>query len=123
MDKKVGEYAFIVGVIIALVLGLLGGLEALQPADPWLVSILVILGLVVGFLNVTGKETMQFLTVSAILAVVLFVGGTATGKANIWAIEQIGSYIDGIIKYIMLFIVPAVVVVALKEIVDMAKSK
>ena len=122
MDKKVGEYAFIVGVIIALVLGLLGGLEALQPADPWLVSILVILGLVVGFLNVTGKETMQFLTVSAILAIVLYVGGTATGQA-IWSIERIGPYINDIIKYIMVFIVPAVVVVSLKEIVDMAKSK
>lgn len=120
MDKKVGEYAFIVGVIIALVLGLLGGLEALAPADPWLVSILVLLGLVVGFLNVTGKETMQFLTVSAILAIVLYVGAAAPGLKDIL---YIGSYIESIVKYIMAIVVPAVVIVALKEIVDMAKSK
>lgn len=120
MDKKVGEYAFIVGIIIALVLGLLGGLEALQPAEPYLVSILVILGLVIGFLNVTGKETMQFLTVSAILAIVLYVGG---GAAGLKEILYIGNYIDSIVKYIMAIVVPAVIVVSLKEIVDMAKSK
>lgn len=119
MDKKIGEYAFTVGVIIALVLGLLGGLEALKPADPYLVSILVVLGLIVGFLNVTGKETMQFLTVSAILAVVLYVGGAAAGLKDIL---YIGAYVDSVVKYIMAIVMPAVIVVSLKEIIDMAKA-
>ena len=51
MEKKMGHYSFVIGVIIAVVLGL--ALPLGQQVNEWLTSILVILGLVVGFLNVT----------------------------------------------------------------------
>ena len=54
MEQKIGHYSFIGGVIIAVVLGLVPA-ATLGTAAAWLASLLVILGLVVGFLNVTGK--------------------------------------------------------------------
>lgn len=116
MEQKLGHYSFIVGVVIALVLGLAG--QYLGTAEPWLISLLIILGLVVGFLNVTGKETKEFLTVATILAVVLYVSGSA---ADIGSVMYIGSYLAGIIKYAMSFIVPAVIVVALKDIYQLGQ--
>jgi|TARA_B100001971_G_C18175959_1_gene529929 hypothetical protein len=117
MEKKVGHYSFVIGVIIAIVLGLALPLGA--AVTQWLTSILVVLGLIVGFLNVTGKETSEFLTVSAILVVVAFAGGA--GYTGLGSVQFIGQYIMGILNGILTFVVPAVVVVALKDIIALAK--
>ena len=53
MEKQIGNYSFIVGVILAIVLGLAASKTG--TAEPWLWSLLIVLGLVVGFLNVSGK--------------------------------------------------------------------
>lgn len=117
MEKKIGHYSFIIGVVLALVLGLAG--QYLGTAEPWLISLLIVLGLVVGFINVTGKETKEFLTVATLLAVVLFVSG---GAASIGSVMYIGSYLAGVLKYAMAFIVPAVIVVALKDIYSLGQN-
>ena len=74
MDQRVGNYSFIIGVIIAVVLGLV----SLGAATPWLASLLVVLGLIVGFLNVTGKETKEFLIVATVLVIAASMGGAGT---------------------------------------------
>jgi len=118
MEKKVGHYSFVVGVILAIILGLALPLGATTTA--WLTSLLVILGLIVGFMNVTGKETKDFLIVATILVLVSFAGGASE---NLGSIVYIGTYIKGIFNGIMAFIVPATVVVGLKDILALAKSE
>ena len=78
MDKRVGNYSFIIGVIIAIILGIV----SLGAATPWLASLLVILGLIVGFLNVTGSETKEFLIVAAVLMIVAGLGGAGATLAG-----------------------------------------
>ncbi|MBU0615354.1 MAG: hypothetical protein KJ601_04640 [Nanoarchaeota archaeon] len=117
MDKKIGHYSYIIGVILAIVLGLAS--PYLGSAQVWLASILVVLGLVVGFLNVTGKETKDFLIVSAILIFTIYAGNSAM---QLGAVEVIGSYIKDIFVQLMAFIVPATVVVALKDVLSMAQG-
>jgi hypothetical protein len=118
MDKRVGHYAFIIGVIIAVVLGLAASaLNANTVAV--LTSILVVLGLVAGFMNVTGKETKEFLTIAAILVIVSYAGGAA---ANLGAVLVVGKFISGIFSAIMAFVVPATVVVGLKDILELAQN-
>ncbi len=120
MEQKIGHYSFIVGVVLALVLGLAG--QYLGAAQAWLISLLVVLGLVVGFINVTGKETKEFLTVVTILAVVLYVsGGTASISSVKFGVVDLGTYLAGVLTYAMAFIVPAVIVVALKQIYQLGK--
>lgn len=109
MDKRVGNYSFIIGVIIAIVLGIV----SLGAATPWLASLLVILGLIVGFLNVADKETQEFLVVAAVLIITAGLGGAG---ATLAGVEFIGTYLQGIFTQVLAFVVPATVVVALKDV-------
>ena len=117
MEKKIGQYSFIGGIIIAVVLGL--AIPALAEATPWLISLLIILGLIVGFLNVVSEETQEFLIVGVILVLLSFAGGAQT---TLGGVMYIGSYLQGIFQGLLAFIIPAVVVVGLKDIWRLAES-
>ena len=118
MEKQIGDYSFIIGVIIAVVLGLAA--PKLGTATAWLWSLLIVLGLVVGFLNVSGKETKEFLWVAVVLVVVAYAG---SAQINSWSnVEIIGPYLKGIFDSILAFVVPASVVVSLKDVWGLAKS-
>ena|SRR3989344_7233393 len=119
MEKQIGNYSFIVGVILAIVLGLAASKTG--TAEPWLWSLLIVLGLVVGFLNVSGKETREFLWVTVALVVVAYAG---SAQVNSWEtqVKIIGPWLKGIFDSILAFVVPASVVVALKEVWELAKG-
>lgn len=117
MEKQIGNYSFIIGVIIAVVLGLAAPM--LGAATAWLWSLLVVLGLVVGFLNVSGKETKEFLLVAVSLVVVAFAG---SAQIDSWSnVQLIGPYLKAIFDSILAFVVPATVVVGLKDVWELAK--
>ena len=120
MEKQIGNYSFIVGVIIAVVLSLAASVIP-EGAAAWLWSLLIVLGLVVGFLNVSGKETKEFLWVTVALVVVAFAGSAQIGS---WKdVQLIGTYLKGIFDSILAFVVPASVVVGLKEVWELAKGE
>ena len=115
MAKKMGEWAFIIGVLIAIVIGLFSGsLEA--NVQGWLVLLLVVLGLIVGLLNVTATESTPFLIAAAALMLTGLSGDTLSN------IPTIGSYLSGIVVQIAVFVTPAAIVVALKAIQSLAKE-
>lgn len=114
MEKKIGYYSFVVGAVIAVVLGL--ALPQLKTAEPWLMLLLVILGLIVGFLNITGKETRDYMLTALVLVLVAeFGGGVLKG------VLFIGPFLDGIFSSLIAFIVPALIVVALKNVIKLSK--
>jgi|TARA_B100001964_G_C13988385_1_gene489498 hypothetical protein len=115
MDKKLGNYSFTIGVILAIVLGLV----SLGSATPWLTSLLVVLGLIVGFLNVTGKETKEFLTVATVLIIAAALGGASN---TLGGVSYIGAYLSGVFSQVLAFVVPATVVVALKDIWNLGQN-
>ena len=118
MEKQIGKYSFIAGVVIAVLLGL--AIPALSAAKGWLFTILVLLGLVVGFLNVSGKETKDFLMVTVALVIVAYAAGA---QISSWGdVQFVGKYLTGIFGNIVAFVVPASVVVALKQVWDLAKG-
>ena len=108
MMAKVGAWAFIVGVILALV----SGFWALNPT--W-TSVLIVLGLLVGFLNITGKEVNQFLFAGLVLVVMASLGGTVLSR-----IAVVGPALQNIFSALVVFVVPATLVVALKAIYSVA---
>ena len=119
MEKKIGNYSFIIGVIIAVVLGLAA--KQTGTAEPWLWLVLVVLGLIVGLLNVSGKETKEFLWVTVALVVVAFAG---SAQVDSWGtLKLIGPYLKGVFNSILAFVVPASVVVALKDMYELAKGE
>ena len=118
MEQKIGHYSFIGGVIIAIVLGLFAA--NLGTATVWLVSLMVLLGLIAGFLNVTGKETKEFMMVATVLIIAAFAGGAS---GTLGQVEMIGQYIQGIFDNILAFVVPATVVVGLKDIWSLGQNQ
>lgn len=118
MEKKIGEVSFVLGVVLAIVLGLIG--SYLGTLGPWLISILVVLGLVIGFVNVTGKQTKDFVWMAVALVLVAYVGGAS---GTLTTVLYIGEYLAGVFNAIMAFVVPATIVVALKEIYALAQIK
>ena len=115
---KIGAWAFTIGIILALVAGLipssleLGGLVT---------AVLVLLGIVVGFLNVTEEETSKFLMASVAVMIALFTAGSAI-QMNISALGNIGQYLWGVMGQMNVFVFPATIVVAIKSIYSLAKD-
>jgi len=111
---KVGSWAFIIGIIIALIVGIFSG----GTGNAVTASILIVLGLIVGFLNVTGKETTPFLLATISLVIVTALGGNILGT-----IATVGPYFQGVLNAIMTFVVPATIIVALKAVWALAHDE
>jgi hypothetical protein len=103
MLAKIGFWAFIIGLILAIV----GGLVA--PSNDAIIVILVILGLLVGLLNITGKEIMLFL----VATVALIVAGGAFAPLNA---GNLGAKLDDMVRLIATFMAPAAVVASIKAL-------
>lgn len=112
MAKKIGELAFLGGVAIAI-------LAALLPLEGYLGNVrlvLVVLGLIVGLLNVTASETSDFL----IASVALLAASSAQGTLEL--LPWVGKVLALIVGNIAVFVVPAAVLVALKAVKTLAQD-
>lgn len=108
---KIGEWAFLAGVILALLVGLFQA----EAATGAVAAILVALGIIVGFLNIAEKETTAYL----VATIALLVAGS-TGFA---VLPLVGDTVAAMLKNIVLFVAPAAVIVALKTVVTLGKKK
>jgi len=118
MEKQIGRYSFIAGVIIAIVLGLAA--PKLDTTANLLWSFLVVLGLIAGLLNVPQKEAKEFLWVATALVIVAYAG---SAQVKSWEnVKLIGTLLKGVFDSMLAFVIPATVVVALKSIFALAKG-
>jgi len=111
MPKKqrgsgLGNWAFLLGLILAVIIGLWG------KVDKTIAIILVVLGLLIGLLNVRGKETTHFLLASTVLVIVSALGGGV--------LENI-IWLKGILDAILILCIPATIIVALKVVFAIAR--
>lgn len=113
-SKKLGHYSFIVGVILALIAGIFVD-PIRSPFVGPIVGVLVILGVIVGFLNISHKETLGFLIASAVLLLV----GTANLSFVGWGV---GITLQAMLVYTRVFVAPAALIVALKTIAILAED-
>ena len=111
--ERIGEIAFIICVILAIMAGIV------WPANGGITLVLVILGLIVGFINISETETTPYL----VAAIALIVAGTAGFGVMDTIIRGLGTAIDNILNYIGAFVAPAAVIVALKAVWSMARGK
>lgn len=110
--KKIGHYSFIIGLIIAVVIALIPQLRGTEA-----VVILVILGVIVGFLNITAKETTGFL----VAALVLLMASSAIAL-TLTAIPTIGPVLGVMFGSFLTFVAPAAIIVAIKTIIALAEK-
>lgn len=103
--ENLGKYAFLAGVGLAIVLAFV--------SIPNGYLILSVLGLVVGFLNITSDETQGFL----IAAIALML--TAT---SIRVLPGVGELLGEMASNLSAFVAPAALLVALKSLFESSKD-
>ena len=103
---KMGKWAFIIGLVIAVLAGLF-----FQPT--WAIWVLAILGVVVGFLNVTVEDTRGFL----LAAIAFTLSATALNTIPI-----VGTAFSLVLPFVVAFVAGATIVVAFKELFQTAQS-
>ena len=112
---KIGGLLFVLGVITAVCVGILTPTKGVPP--PELVSLLILLGLLVGFFNITRTETSTFLLAGVSLVIVAALGGSMLGQVYL-----IGGLLSSMLFSILAFIIPAIIMVSLKTIWSLEKD-
>lgn len=108
---KIGEWAFLAGVAIALLLGLFIG----EAVGAWATT-LIVLGIMVGILNIAEKETTAYL----VAAIALLVAGSAgLGSLPFTNLMNLSAMLGNIV----LFVAPAAVIVAVKTVLTLGKKR
>ena len=115
--EKLGEYAFLACIVIAVLAGLATGLAGYQSGA--VNALLVVLGVVVGVLNISEKETTPFL----VAAIALIAAATVGFEAIDSVVANAGSTLNAIFNYIATFVAPGAIIVAFKAIYALASKK
>jgi hypothetical protein len=130
MMGKVAIWAFILGALIALLVGLWQAYTIEQNQQPlfssdtggWIAWILAILGAIVGVLAVLGRGTITKAEVPAFLmagiALIVMYASFQYIRIEPW----IGSLLSGVSMSIAIFIAPAIGILAIKAIWDIGKD-
>ncbi len=103
----IGRWSFVIGVLLSIIAGLGGVIPAL-------LTILFILGLIVGFLNVSEAESTHFL----VAVITLLLVGVAGVQFHF---GQFTEQATGIIQNLIAFVAAAGLVVAIKQAMGIAK--
>ena len=110
MAKKTGNvlggWAFLIGVVLALVIGVIGNVT------PTIAYILVLVGLVIGLLNIGDEETTPFLMSGTVLIIVSSLGSNVVSMVPI---------LDGVLNALLLLFVPATIIVAVRHVFSLAR--
>ena len=114
--NKMIAYAFTTGVVVALVLGLIS--TRLPPnVVAVLSSLLILAGIVVGFFNITPDEARDYVFYVAAIVVVTSLGGN-----NLGGLYMVGPYLVSVLNAIMAFILPSLIIVGIKAVINLAKN-
>ena len=123
--ERIARDAFAAFVIIAIVMGLVVGYMVwnkndITNVDPDVTLVLLIIGIIVGLVTVTVKEVTPFL----IAAIALIVASIANVWSPLITIHQLlYNWAYYILRYIMAFVAPSAVIIALRSIFAMERQK
>lgn len=110
MKQSVGRWAFIIGLIVSVLLGFV--------TFTYASLVLVVLGLIVGFLNVSEKEAKMYLIAVTALMVV--------GISGLQALSVLGSvytWVQTVLTSFVTFAAAAAVVVAIKALFEIGQAE
>ena len=111
--EKIGVIAFYVGLILAVIIAII---SAGQVAT-WAVIVLGILGVIVGLLNVTDKETIPFL-----VATIGFLVSFAALSSLISVLALGWTAVQTFFILLQVFVAPAAAIVAIKTLYEVTKN-
>jgi hypothetical protein len=119
-ENVVGAYAFLIGLIVSLVVGIFTGIWHLT-VTPAILGVLALLGIIVG-LFVAEKDIQTFLLASVSLVLVSYTGISGLLLGASFSGFEIGRMIASILQALLSLFIPATIVVAVKSVFSIAKS-
>lgn len=108
--EKIGAFAFLGGILLSIIFGFIYSLK--HPV--WLSTCLIILGLVIGLLNIEDRNISLFL-----IASITFI---ATYN-SISFLPLVGDILKAIMINLVYFVAPAALIVSIVAIIRVANSK
>tara|TARA_Y100000034_G_scaffold110572_1_gene142829 strand:- start:3092 stop:3475 length:384 start_codon:yes stop_codon:yes gene_type:complete len=120
-ENSLSAWAFLIGVILAVIGGVLTG----NYTNPIILTLIVVLGLIVGyFVAEKDVQTFLFASVSSVIASFAGIQGLATNVAltgiTVSGVE-LGKMMVSILSALLFLFVPATIVVAIKTVFSIAK--
>jgi len=116
-ENLVGAWAFLIGVVLAVLVGLFAG----SNLNPVILAILAGLGIIVGYF-VAEKDVQTFLFASVSLVLVSYAGVQGLILSAAVSGVNIGKIISSMMSALLVLFVPATIIVALKTVFSIAKS-
>ena len=127
---KIGPVAYIfwIGLILALILAIANLTKAAWATNEWLLFLLVIIGIIVGFMKWKTKNVTELFIAVIVLvgtSILLNLSNTSTSILLIeypvlmqinTLIPYVGTFLTKFIEYIVYLVVPATLIIASKHI-------
>ncbi len=121
-ENSVGAWSFLIGVILALIIGLFTTLlpiPAIIDYSAHIYGILVILGLIVGYMISSGKDSQTFLIAGTIIIIAGRFGMDSVSGSLIGI--GLGDTVTSIFSALLALFIPATIIVALKTLFSISK--
>ncbi len=113
--QKVGGYSFLIGFLLAVIIGLIVGFGGATPS--WAYGVLAVLGLVVGLLNISPEEVIAFL-----VSTVAFLLSFGALEALLSNLGSVGAGLAVFFGLLQVFVAPAAAVVAVFAIIGLIRD-
>jgi len=113
LTNLIGSWAFLIGVLLALVFGVLLGTGVMSLTSNILSVTLVCLGILVGLFNISSSEVSSFMMSGVVLIIASFFGSAILGSIPV---------AGAILASLLSIFVPATIIVAIKNVFSLAKN-
>lgn len=121
-ENSVGAWSFLIGVILALIIGLFTTLlpiPALIDYSAHIYGVLVVLGLLVGYMISVGKDSQTFLIAGTVIVIASKFGMESVSGSLIGI--GLGDTVTSTFSALLALFVPATIIVALKTLFSVSK--
>jgi len=126
--RKIGSWLFLVGVLVALIAGIIVGVRWYTDSNLYIAMILGILGFIVGILSffALGQITKERIPTFLLGALILVMIGATSSVWNTWALgtnTELVHFFQSLTTYLAFFAAPAAGLLAIRAIWDAGKTE
>ena len=123
--KKIGSWLFLIGILVAVIVGLIVGANWYTDANSYVAGLLAVLGFVVGLLSFFAMGSITHEKVPAFLigALTLVLIGALSSTWSFGGWQGLEPFLINITGYLAIFAAPAAGILAIRAIWDAGKTE